>query len=543
MEKFAAVSEGPSSLSSATSRFTSPAVDSKALPVVLVSIGFLWRLALARFTFLNADEAYHYFLSDEPSLALTYRASLTTAHPPLLLLLLHYWSRIGNSELALRLPSVLAGTAFCWLVFLWLRRVLNRDVAVIALGLLLFAPSLIWVSAEVRQYPLLWFFAAGSLLLFEYGVIERSGRSIVLSSLSLFLALLCHYSSFIFALVFGIYGLVRISTAKYSKTVIGSWVAGQVACLALVCWLLKSHVLKVKAAGMPQWIADSYLRASVFQPGVDKAIPFALKANVHFFHYLFARTGVGILGLLLFAIGIFLLARSRPAKVAPGFPSPTVLALFLVLPFVINCGLALAGVYPYGGSRHNSYLALFAIPGMAVGLAHWRISPAWLKPAAIVAVLAFCNFFPKPLGEYIEPRNQNRELMIASSDLLRQSNTPNSVIFTDQQGYELLNYYLCGSQTFDFEERYPEFLEAPCLGPRVIVRHQFNFRADTFAQQLHELQQKYNLESGTKVWLFQAGWYIDKDIALRADFEKAGCDTPHEYGRNILVCPVALGAF
>ena len=286
-------------------------MESKALPVALVGIGFLLRLALARFTFLNADEAYHYSLSHQPSLALTYKASLTTAHPPLLLLLLHYWSRIGNSELVLRLPSVLAGTAFCWLMFLWLKRVLDRNVATIALGLLLFAPSLIWVSAEVRQYALLWFFSAASLLLFEYGVIERSARLIVLSALSLFLALLCHYSSFILALVFGLYGLVRISTAKSPKTVIGSWMAGQVACLALACWLLKSHVLKVKAEGMPQWIADSYLRASVFQPGVDKAIPFALKANVHFFHYLFARTGVGILGLLLFAIGIFLLAKSR----------------------------------------------------------------------------------------------------------------------------------------------------------------------------------------------------------------------------------------
>jgi hypothetical protein len=132
-------------------------------------------------------------------------------------------------------------------------------------------------------------------------------------------------------------------------------------CLAVAFWLLKTHVLKVKARGMPQWIADSYLRTSVFQPGVDKPIPFALRANVRFFHYLFARTGVGILGLLLFAFGIFLLAKSRHAKVDSRLPSQPVLALFLVLPFVINCGLALAGVYHYGGSRHNSYLAIFAI--------------------------------------------------------------------------------------------------------------------------------------------------------------------------------------
>lgn len=535
------VSSGHSLLSVTSSKFTSPTAESKALPLFLIGIGFLLRLAFARFTFLNADEAYHYFLSDQPSLALTYKASLTTAHPPLLLVLLHYWSRIGNSELVLRLPSVLAGTAFCWLMFLWLKRVLDRNVAVIALGLLLFAPSLVWLSAEVRQYALLWFFSAGSLLLFERGVVERSGRLMLLSSLSLCLALLCHYSSFILALVFGVYGLIRFNRAKSPKALIGAWMTGQLACLAVALWLLKTHVLKVKAEGMPQWIADSYLRTSVFQPGVDKAIPFALRANVRFFHYLFARTGVGILGLLLFAFGIFLLAKTRPAKVDSRLPSQPVLALFLVLPFVINCGLALAGVYPYGGSRHNSYLAIFAIPGMAVALARWRISRNWVKPAAIVAVLAFCNFLPKPLGEYIEPRNQNRALMIGAADFLAQSPAPDSVIFTDQQGYEFLNYYLCGSQTFDFEERFPEFLEAHCPGRRLIVRHQFNFKADTFARQFHELQQKYNLDSGMKVWLFQAGWYIGRDSSLRADFANAGCTTPHEYGRNILVCPVVLG--
>jgi len=50
-----------------------------------------------------------------------------------------------------------------------------------------------------------------------------------------------------------------------------------------------------------------------------------------------------------------------------------------------------------------------------------------------------------------------------------------------------------------------------------------------------------HLDSGMKVWLFQAGWYIDRDSSLRADFANAGCTTPHEYGRNILVCPAVLG--
>ena len=88
--------------------------------------------------------------------------------------------------------------------------------------------------------------------------------------------------------------------------------------------------------------------------------------------------------------------------------------------------------------------------------------------------------------------------MIGAADFLAQSPAPDSVIFK----YEFLNYYLCGSQTFDFEERFPEFLEAHCPGGRLIVRHQFNFKADTFAQQFHELQQKYNVDADS--------WEVDQ---------------------------------
>src|SRR5207249_11340642 len=110
------------------------------------------RLILARETFVNPAEALHYLLSDQPSLAMAYKAILTTAHPPLLVLVLHSWRLLGTSELALRTLALLTGTAFCWIMFLWLRRVADRVTALAVLTMLLFATSLITFSAEVRQY-------------------------------------------------------------------------------------------------------------------------------------------------------------------------------------------------------------------------------------------------------------------------------------------------------------------------------------------------------------------------------------------------------
>src|SRR5437899_2740399 len=51
------------------------------LPLCLVACGIVPRLILAHETFLNPDEALHYLLSDQSSLATAYKASLTTAEP------------------------------------------------------------------------------------------------------------------------------------------------------------------------------------------------------------------------------------------------------------------------------------------------------------------------------------------------------------------------------------------------------------------------------------------------------------------------------
>src|SRR5271168_3001782 len=90
------------------------------LPGLVLLGALLARLYEARAYFFNPDEALHTLLASQSSLNLAYRAALTNAHPPLLILVLYYWRSLGHSELILRLPSVLAGTACCWLLYLWL---------------------------------------------------------------------------------------------------------------------------------------------------------------------------------------------------------------------------------------------------------------------------------------------------------------------------------------------------------------------------------------------------------------------------------------
>src|SRR3954452_16086269 len=98
----------------------------EAAPLLLILAGLGARLIGAYSKFLNADEAMHYLLAMQPTLADAYRASLGTAHPPFLIMFLHYWMMISRSEFCLRLPSVAAGTAAGWFVYAWLRDVADR---------------------------------------------------------------------------------------------------------------------------------------------------------------------------------------------------------------------------------------------------------------------------------------------------------------------------------------------------------------------------------------------------------------------------------
>jgi hypothetical protein len=79
--------------------------------VALAILGFLIRLRDAAGTWLNGDEALNFLIANQPSLSVVYRDGLTNAHPPLFYFILHFWMLLGDSEVSLRLLSVLAGAA------------------------------------------------------------------------------------------------------------------------------------------------------------------------------------------------------------------------------------------------------------------------------------------------------------------------------------------------------------------------------------------------------------------------------------------------
>jgi hypothetical protein len=512
-------------------------VDILLPPLVLIA-ALVARLIPAKDYFLNPDEALHYLSASQPSLGLAYKAALTNAHPPLLILVLYYWRSFGESELMLRLPSVLAGTACCWLVYLWLKDVTDRSTAFMGLLLLSFAPSLIGLSAEVRQYVLLLFFMAGCLYLSERAIQENSRPLMVLFSLCLYGALLTHYSSLLFAFTMGIYMLLRLYPYGKRPGLLAVWVCGQAGALALVSYFLVTHVARLRAMGMPREIAETWLRRSIFHPGDHNVAVFASAQTLRVFTYLVSHGLVGTLALLAFLAGIASLLRRKTPSHKDG-PTPRELALLFCLPFVANCGAAIAGLYPYGGTRHNAVLAPFAVAGAVIGLAAWIPARRWAKSLVLVIALALCNFFPAP-PPLIRARNHSVVLMKNAVGYLRQSAPPGSVVLADYQSGLVLGYYACNHGIVQVFPPLQRFAKADC-GPYTVITagtQEWRFNADDLPGHLANVAETYGLAPGTRVWLFDAGWITDLAPALTSENR---CSAPRTFGANILICQLTVG--
>ena len=79
-------------------------------------------------------------------------------HPPLYYIMLYYtMSALGRSEAAIRLPSALISVLNVGLLYLLGRRLVNREVALLAAALLALSPLDIWYAREARMYTAIAF--------------------------------------------------------------------------------------------------------------------------------------------------------------------------------------------------------------------------------------------------------------------------------------------------------------------------------------------------------------------------------------------------
>jgi hypothetical protein len=506
----------------------------------LLAVGLLVRLWHASGTFLNPDEAMHFYSANQVSWWLTYRSSLTLYHPPLLILLLHAWRSLGTSEVVLRVPSILAGTAFCWFLYRWLGMLFAESVAWIGFVFALFLPSCLDLSTEIRQYALLLAFAMASAYWLERALAKNSVPLMLLSAVCLWLAILSHYSAFLLAAALAVYAILRMAQRRPSLRVFAAWEAGQCIALGLCYFLYVTHISRLGgrsgAVSMAGWDMP-YLGNSYFVPGKMNPLLFIFARTGGVFQYDFGQSAVGDLAYPLFVAGMILLFR----KPAPGQSRSWQLGVLLLLPFVLNCAAALARVYPYGGTRHSAFLLPFALAGASVALAHFLKNRLAVGVLAALLISLLCNMFPSHRAPYMSRQDQSSPNMEAALDFIHQNVALGEPIFTDYQTSLMLHYYLCERQPVAMSRSVSGLLSFDCGGHRVISAdwNTFTFTPRSFADRWQILVAKYNLPPGLRVWVTQMGWstHLAADLQDFPEFHFA----PHFFGNRIQVFDLTVG--
>ena len=173
-------------------------------------------------------------------------------NPPGHHVLMWFWVRMfGESEIALRMPSVLFGVGTVWFVYL-IANLLRSDLGVrqgrtfsrLAAGMTAVNGLMIYYSQEARMYAMAAFFVSGAMYYFikrkkEEGRRKKEGKAYLLYFVFMVMALYSHYLTWLLLPFLAIWGL------RYVLPVL----------LTVPWWpiLVKQLQAGVAAAGNPVW--------------------------------------------------------------------------------------------------------------------------------------------------------------------------------------------------------------------------------------------------------------------------------------------------
>ena len=510
-----------------------------AVALAIVAAGLVIRLVIASRSFLNPDEALHYWLIEQQSAFLAYKASLTNAHPPLLFLVLYFWHLLGHSELMLRLPSVFAGAAFCWFFFKWMGISFSRTASLIALILVAFSPRLIGLSAEVREYSLLLFCMAAALYYLEGAIQEKSARKMSYFNAFFYLAILTHYSAAFFVLAVGLYALARIAEAHLPRKAVATWVLGQVGAVAIYGFLYVTQVSKLKAV-IPLW-AGPYNRFFFYGEFAD-IFTFLRENTPDVFQYFFGASYISPIMLSLWIVGVAILVMSGllPGR---GYPRSGQLALLALLPFMAIWGAAIAGRYPYTPSRHIIFLAPFAIAASSALLASLVGQKLWRGFLIAALLLGATNASGDAFQSYLSTEDQRRTLMSAALSYVQKSIPGKDLILVDFKSSLAIAYYLCTPEeahnSFASER---QFIPMRCSGHSIVSLNYrvWDLNAKNFLPVFEQMAHEYRLKPGDRVWVFQTDWEADLDTDLQQHFPEFRHLAPKRFGGAIVIIPFVV---
>jgi hypothetical protein len=493
--------------------------NSTWLALGIIAAAFAIRLVFCVSCYLNPDEGAHFNAARPSSWLETYRASLMLTHPPLFILVLHGMLFLGRSELILRLPSLLGGTAALWLAFAWIRRSLGSIPGLAGLGFMALSPAAISASTEVRQYGLLLFFVCGALYATERTFTERSTAWAIVQGFFLFGALLTHYTAVVVLFSLGLYVLLRSLLDGLPRRILFTMGVSQLFLAVLLGFLYFEHVRPSIPFGSTA--RTGYLR--YYYPDVrEPLLGFAWRAFTGTFSYAAGGRRMAFVFMVPFLAGLaaLLTGRTKGARL---------MAFLVVSPFVVGFATAVFLIFPFAGSRHQTYLLRFLAAGISASLRY--LQRGWPVGLLLLGVLV------APLWAIrAKPDNNLRVLpegdMTAAIEYVRRMVPKKSPLFVDYETREVLRYYL-GPNDTTLDTAFSEDEIEECLGGyRVVLAPRkdalWAFRADDAIERVTESARALGVPPDNPLWIFSAAW-LEPSLASRLQPGTGG--DKEEFGR------------
>jgi len=161
------------------------------------------------------DEGWSIHFANQPNVWEVVKIMAQDVHPPLYFVILHYWMEIfGDSEFALRLPSVIFGVGSIFVIYKVGKLAFNKEVGLISALLLAVSFFHIIHSQQIRHYGLMALLVLVSMYFYLKLIKGQwSRKNIIFYVIGSLLLLYTHLLSFLFILIQNIYFIIKIVLA------------------------------------------------------------------------------------------------------------------------------------------------------------------------------------------------------------------------------------------------------------------------------------------------------------------------------------------
>lgn len=470
----------------------------------IIAAAFVIRYVYSVSCYLNPDEAAHFDVAAANSWAEAIKGAFTLTHPPLFIVVLHAFLFIGRSELIVRLPSLIAGTTALWFAFAWMRRILGGVPALGGLGFLALSPMSISASAEVRQYGLLVFFICAALYATERTFADRSTRWAILQGLFLLGAILTHYIALIVLACIGFYVLLRMFSDRPPRRIVVTILLSQLIIAVVFLALYFGQVRKSIPFGSHATL--EWIKPFIYSADQETLLGFARRSIFGTFLYAVGAVRLSYLFMFLFVAGLAALLAARTK-------APRLTALLAISPFVVGFVAAIFQVFPFAGTRHQTYLLPFLAVGIAAAFA--CLPRGWTVPVLVLGIAIAPHWLSRAMPDNnmkVDPLTD----MTAEMAYVKQTVPAGTPIFVDYETRQVLRYYLARYQSFPGTLQTRRVTEQRYGAYRVVAPAEYVwiFRPDQVLDQATKSARAIGAQPGNPLWVVSVAW-ADPSFASR----------------------------